>query len=905
MNVKGVDGWAHWESCTSGPDALQALAEDSPQIFGDATFVSARCSALSFYDAHHLVEIEFVGDDGSGRAYALHAIDHTFLLDGTSAPIHAANEIEELVLDDDTVPDYLHFFMYFLRADEGAFVLVESPDEVTPGPDADPDADAEPGTMTLEEVQKLATPVTWHKDADRWVFDATVAYDATVFKASIAVDPSGLTEMIDDDPVGALGSLVVVDAPALGLSERSAPAAAPDSLLGTPPALPTDREITEAVVAVLLEDAIRAMNSAAPSMLLQHFNSETRTGDGSGPIDQLRRLIDDSKPVVIIESNVLFVEDFVAGLVGASERAGATVMRASAMDDAKCQIAVSSGVDMYLLSFHTYRSLFDDERMAHELSLSDAPVLIGCNRASEVPEPLRRLTDMVVTFPVIDKQRFARIFERVFGVALGAQSEIVGADWTRYLVPADFHTPRRLGLGADEALVFLRDRVEARLRQVSPDVGPKLEELEGLAEARQVAEDLIADIRAAQGAQIPWSAVDRGFLLVGAPGTGKTTLARAIAKACGIKFVVASAAKWQSSGDLPAHLHAIRSDFAEARRYAPAILFLDEIDSIGNREKLEGSNAVYQTDVINALLEEIQGISTNDSVIVIGATNYVDNVDPALRRAGRLDQVVLIPLPNVDGLAKIFDYHLGRFRDEGVAQAPDIDTHTVAGLAFGVTGADVEFFVRGAARRARRENRPLAQADLLAEVTRRPRRAGEHPFGPDELRRTATHEAGHTVARLLSSDGGADLGFASIIPRLDGKLGFVASVPSDGVVMTRRKLLERLEATLAGRAAEEIVFGPDDVGAGAGGPEGSDLHVATKLATFIVCQSGLGQSGGLRWTREPSPDQEAEIDELLAQSHDAIVERLEGNRSLLDRVTDALIRKQEMSGDELRALLTS
>src|SRR5262249_52571474 len=162
----------------------------------------------------------------------LHAIDHTFLLDGTSTPIHATNEIEELVLDDDTVTDYLHFFMYFLRADEGAFVLVESPDEVTQGldADADADADAEPGTRTLEEVQKLATPVTWHKDAGRWVFDATVAYDATVFKASIAVDPSGLTEMIDDDPVGALGSLVVVDAPALELSERSAPAAAPDSL---------------------------------------------------------------------------------------------------------------------------------------------------------------------------------------------------------------------------------------------------------------------------------------------------------------------------------------------------------------------------------------------------------------------------------------------------------------------------------------------------------------------------------------------------------------------------------------------------------------------------------------------------------------------------------------------------
>ena len=241
-----------------------------------------------------------------------------------------------------------------------------------------------------------------------------------------------------------------------------------------------------------------------------------------------------------------------------------------------------------------------------------------------------------------------------------------------------------------------------------------------MGEARQFAEDLIEDIRAAQTGRIPWSAVDSGLLLIGAPGTGKTTLARAIAKDCGVKFVVASAAKWQSAGALDAHLSAMRADFAEAHRYAPAILFIDEIDSIGSRENLDDRNAVYQTEVINALLEQIQGINTTGSVIVIGATNYLEKVDPALRRSGRLDQVVEIPLPNIDGLQQIFEYYLARYREEG-GEVGRVDTHALAQLTFGLTGADVESFIRGAARRARHADRPSG--------AERPRGRG-HPASP-------------------------------------------------------------------------------------------------------------------------------------------------------------------------------
>jgi ATP-dependent Zn protease len=197
----------------------------------------------------------------------------------------------------------------------------------------------------------------------------------------------------------------------------------------------------------------------------------------------------------------------------------------------------------------------------------------------------------------------------------------------------------------------------------------------------------------------------------------------------------------------------------------------------------------------------------------------------------------------------------------------------------------------------------LNQADLVAEVTRRPRRPDSAPrLRPEEMKRVAVHEAGHTVAQLISSTHGEGLSFATIIPRMDGTLGFVASVPSDSEVVTRRTMLERLETVLAGRAAEEVVYGADDVGGGAGGPEGSDLAVATRVATGFICQSGLGDGGSLHWTASPTLDQERQIDDLLRKSYSSIVARLEAHRDLLDRVADALIRKQELSGNELRQL---
>jgi ATP-dependent Zn protease len=316
---------------------------------------------------------------------------------------------------------------------------------------------------------------------------------------------------------------------------------------------------------------------------------------------------------------------------------------------------------------------------------------------------------------------------------------------------------------------------------------------------------------------------------------------------------------------------------------------------------------LYQTEVINALLAEVQGMDPEDPVIVVGATNDAERVDPALRRAGRLDQVVAVPLPNVEGLEKIFEHHLRTYRDAEQVES-NVDLHTVAELCLGLTGADVEFFVRGAFRRARHAQRTkISQEDLLAEVTRRPRRPDSAPvLLPDARHRVAVHEAGHAVATLTSSSGGRDLTFVTIVPRLDGSLGFVASVPKDEHVLTRQALIERIEIALAGRAAEELEYGRDEVGTGAGGPSPtSDLAAATQMATMLVCQAGLGSDGSLLWTAQADEAQLEQVRKVLDAAYRDVCTRISEHKALHERIVAVLEEKQELSGNELRGYLAA
>jgi cell division protease FtsH len=289
-------------------------------------------------------------------------------------------------------------------------------------------------------------------------------------------------------------------------------------------------------------------------------------------------------------------------------------------------------------------------------------------------------------------------------------------------------------------------------------------------------------------------------------------------------------------------------------------------------------------------------MDADEPVIVIAATNHASKVDPALRRAGRLDQTVSIPRPSIAALEEIFSFHLKPYRNDSLV-GQDIDVRLLGQLAFGLTGADVEFFVRGAARRARKQGRKICQADLAAEVTQRPRqRDGLFRLSADDMRRVAVHEAGHALSAFLGGKDGTPPAYVSIIPRADGSLGFTATVPTDSMLLTRATML-------AGRAAEELVFGADDVSSGAGGGESSDLAAATRLAASVVCTTGLGPKSSLRWTAAPSVEQFPEVDQLLAQAYREILGVLKANRAALERISSELIAEQELTGQRIRELI--
>jgi AAA+ superfamily predicted ATPase len=654
-------------------------------------------------------------------------------------------------------------------------------------------------------------------------------------------------------------------------------------------------------VLLLLEQALAAQ---AGHRLVQRFNAST--GQTTTAVARFARHLLTAAPVVAVESAIAFVEEEIAEIVtGHAEGGTPRIERGQPEggDDTRLKVGVPSGNAIVLISCHSYRGIVDVTRVAHEIGSREVTGLIGCERFSDVPEALRGITDLRLTLPGMTPALFETWFTQVMGGAPPADWMVAGTAWVTHVRSTDLQQPRHLELSPDEAFAYVRDTVQERLRTVDPVRGLGLADLHGLGEARRFAEDLIADIHAAIAGRLPWAEVDRGVLLVGPPGTGKTTLARAIAKDCGVKFISASAASWQASGHLGDHIRAIRADFAQARRHAPAILFIDEIDSVGNRERFTGQNAQYNTEVVNAVLEQMQGLDPAAPVIVIAATNHADRVDAALRRAGRLDRIIEISRPGVDALTAIYQHYLSPHAAAG-ALASDVAPELLAQLSLGLTGADVELMVRGAARRARKAGRPLGQADLIAEVTGLPRDGAVSPrLTPDEVQRVSVHEAGHALARCLSLTKGQDITFVSILPRPDGRLGFVAFAPPGGSLMTRREYLEKLEVTLAGRAAEEIEFGEEGVTGGAGGETSSDLAVATRIALALVMQYGLGMEKTLLWSETATPAQTAHAERVLANAYASVVGKLRANQPRLRALAEALRQRQELTGAELRAVV--
>lgn len=511
---------------------------------------------------------------------------------------------------------------------------------------------------------------------------------------------------------------------------------------------------------------------------------------------------------------------------------------------------------------------------------------------SHLPEAVNAAATDRIDLPPLD----ATTIVRTIRVVTGKTCPQAIADGTlTHTSIADLDIAVRFDRTPQECLAELRRLNAAKIaKKKSREL--TLSQLHGLGEAREWAEAAISDIEAWKRGEISWSAVPSGVALNGPAGCGKTTFAAVFAASAGLNFVSATLAKWQSSGE--AHLghllRAMRQDFEAARARAPSCLFIDEIDSFPDRTGVTHSHRDYVIEVVNALLAEIDGIAGREGVVIIGASNDIGRCDPALLRAGRLERIVQIDLPDIPELEKMFRVRLG-------ADLVDEDILPIAELAAGMTGADVERVVKDARRAARRDGgRSLVFDDLQRALV-------EDDDRPHELRwRSCVHEAAHILVDVIHF--GPRNIFARVA-KMQGRFGMSARRNSGYSSGTTEEYRKRLEVILAGRAAEELICG--SASHGAGGAPGSDLDKATALACAMVGSFGLAGPTPLTYLG-PARDAgtflafaeiRAAVNHELSEAASSCALLLKANRSVLKAIARRLAAHGRIDGAQVATLL--
>ncbi|KAK7862663.1 hypothetical protein R5R35_009236 [Gryllus longicercus] len=445
--------------------------------------------------------------------------------------------------------------------------------------------------------------------------------------------------------------------------------------------------------------------------------------------------------------------------------------------------------------------------------------------------------------------------------------------------------------------------------EVDPEeIHVTFDDVKGADEAKQELKDVVEFLRNPEKFSTLGGKLPKGVLLVGPPGTGKTLLARAVAGEAGVPFFHAAGPEFDEIL-VGQGARRVRDLFKAAKDRAPCVIFIDEIDSVGAKR----TNSVlhpYANQTINQLLSEMDGFHQNEGVIVLGATNRRDDLDKALLRPGRFDVEVNVPTPDYTGRKEILDLYLGRVLSK------DVDVEMLARGTTGFTGADLENMVNQAALRAAIDGADSVTMKHLENARDKVLMGPERKSRiPDEEANTITayHEGGHAVVAYYTKDS-HPLHKVTIIPR-GPSLGHTAYIPEkERYHVTKAQLLAMMDTMMGGRAAEELVFGPDRITSGAS----SDLKQATSIATHMVREWGMSERVGLRTHADPSnagfvavndlsPGTtdviDSEIKRLLSESYERAKTILRTHQKEHKMLAEALLKYETLDADDIRAIM--
>ena len=453
------------------------------------------------------------------------------------------------------------------------------------------------------------------------------------------------------------------------------------------------------------------------------------------------------------------------------------------------------------------------------------------------------------------------------------------------------------GMGKSKAKVYMEKSTGVTFKDVA-----------GQDEAKESLQEIIDFLHTPEkyaeiGAKLP-----KGALLVGPPGTGKTLLAKAVAGEADVPFFSVSGSDFEDTF-VGVGSSRVRDLFKEAAKVAPCIIFIDEIDAVGHkRNERLGTN----DQTLNSLLGEIDGFEPTKGIVCLAATNRPEILDKALLRPGRFDRRIIVDRPNLQGRLETLKVHTKKIK-----MSEDVDLKKLAQATAGAVGADLANLVNEAALRAVRQGRKfVTQEDLLVsfETVIAGTEKKNTVLSDTEKRLVAYHEVGHALVSALEKRD-MPVSKITIVPHTDGALGYTLYLPEEEKFLsTRDELLSQLRGVLGGRAAEQVVFGVKTTGAA------NDIQKATALARNMVALYGMSEELGLMapasvsnryldgqtyldCSQETSAKVDAAVAKMLNEAYDAAKTVLVENRSLLDEISEYLLVKETITGEELMSFI--